>query len=88
MEKREPRQSLRERRKNNRQLRLSKQNELLSERLMLQYQLDTATTCDWTWFGNHLLQLGMVSLKKQLTSTMSRKQVMMQMADRLKKGSD
>ena len=71
--------------KNNKQLRLSKQNEVLALRLMLQYQLDKATTCDWTWFGNHLLQLGMVSLKKNLTQSLSHKERLNQMVDDLKK---
>ena len=73
-------------RKNNKQLRLSKQNELLAERLMLQYQLDKATNCDWTWFGNHLMQLGMVAMKKLLTSSHSYKEQMLSMADDIKKG--
>lgn len=60
-------------RKNKKQLRLSPQNELVTERLMLQYQLEKAKTCDWTWFGNHLIQLGCVTLKQQLLSRMDRR---------------
>lgn len=53
-------------RKNSKQLRLSKQNELIAERLQLQYQLEKATTCDWSTFGNLLIQLGCKEIKKSL----------------------
>jgi hypothetical protein len=59
-------------RKNSRQLRLSRQNEVITERLLLQFQLEKATTCDWQWFGNYLIQLGSAELKKRLLSQYDR----------------
>jgi hypothetical protein len=52
--------------RNRKQLRLTPQNELLASRLHLQYQLKESTTCDWTWFGNHLMQMGLQKLKHDM----------------------
>jgi hypothetical protein len=70
-------------RKNNLQLRLSKQNEVLAERLMLKWQLDNGKTCNWTWFGNHLMQLGIKTANRALLGEMGRRDRTAHIAEKL-----
>jgi hypothetical protein len=71
-------------RRNNLQLRLSKQNELLAERLMLKWQLEKGKNVNWTWFGNHLIMLGIKALNKEIIGSMSRRDKMSHLMGDLK----
>ena len=71
-------------RRNNKQLRLSKQNEIISERLKPQWELENARNVTWMWFGNYLMSLGAQTCKKQLFSRLTHKESMMKMADNIK----
>lgn len=70
-------------RKNNLQLRLSKPNEMLAERLMLKYQLDKGVNVNWNWFGNHLIKLGIQAENRALMGEMGRRDRTAHLAERL-----
>ena len=67
-------------RRNLLQLRLSKQNEVLAERLMLKFQLDKGKNCNWTWYGNRLIMLGIQAENRTLMGEMSRRDKMSHLA--------
>ena len=75
-------------RKNNLQLRLSKPNEIIAEQVKAQYESHYFTGCDWTWFGNYLIKLGIASLKQKMMKGLTHQDRLNEMTKQLQKGTD